>query len=641
MTALPRSLSALAAAGLLLAGCGGNAMSGVDQAWEAQPDAIEDLVTATVVDGLFTETHRYVEEATEAFEGETLTFNFVDNELDEADMRAQLEPLVAEMIDELEDLSGDSGTASGTLIKFVALSNTDLAAMLVDLALGGTIYSYLVADSDDWHALEERTLDGLVAAMAGSMSLDMIQPGWTIWSLDDGCTGARIEQLGSISVDITDVVIASEHDSIDLTIELGSPELVIDELWLWREKPVLVSVLPPWGIICEQDQLEDIAISLPGMTFNAATVSMVLDGGSESYAWPTVSVTETAGACNATVTVSSRIHDILYGESVDDRSDVYRWSAVQGVTENEPEGSLSDQLDGMTNWEIFKALDIDASFLDWVDVAQFGYRMLDDLADIALGAAGDWVADTFGHVVASALVPPTPSVFAAIPWGPASSLHGDRIALYLEVVPESDSSQFGMELSYTVDSDDDGLFDPVDNCPDGYNPFQSDSDFDGVGDYCDDTVDMPSGLISFFVGEWRDDAEQMARLAAIVECGTPHLDPGLLFDQAGIAHAKVVEDLELDAAQEAYGALDELIWRIKDRYDERWPGDEDWLVAAIDEWITDADLDVAQLRAVRAWIAAAITAASGEVDADALVIQQLQAASSRIQQHIQSSMVGQ
>jgi len=40
----------------------------------------------------------------------------------------------------------------------------------------------------------------------------------------------------------------------------------------------------------------------------------------------------------------------------------------------------------------------------------------------------------------------------------------------------------------SADPDNDGIFDPADNCPTTYNPDQKDSDGDGLGDVCDPTV---------------------------------------------------------------------------------------------------------------------------------------------------------
>jgi hypothetical protein len=42
------------------------------------------------------------------------------------------------------------------------------------------------------------------------------------------------------------------------------------------------------------------------------------------------------------------------------------------------------------------------------------------------------------------------------------------------------------------DSDDDGVADDVDNCPDMPNADQTDIDLDGVGDVCDNCLDMPN-----------------------------------------------------------------------------------------------------------------------------------------------------
>lgn len=50
---------------------------------------------------------------------------------------------------------------------------------------------------------------------------------------------------------------------------------------------------------------------------------------------------------------------------------------------------------------------------------------------------------------------------------------------------ESDVSFLIDNLSFDVDSDSDGVNNKLDNCPNHYNSWQSDSDADGVGDECD------------------------------------------------------------------------------------------------------------------------------------------------------------
>ncbi|MCP4546547.1 MAG: hypothetical protein GY835_08800 [bacterium] len=50
------------------------------------------------------------------------------------------------------------------------------------------------------------------------------------------------------------------------------------------------------------------------------------------------------------------------------------------------------------------------------------------------------------------------------------------------------SDSFGTSIQgqrYGLDSDDDGVADAVDNCPEDANADQADSDQDGIGDVCD------------------------------------------------------------------------------------------------------------------------------------------------------------
>jgi hypothetical protein len=49
-------------------------------------------------------------------------------------------------------------------------------------------------------------------------------------------------------------------------------------------------------------------------------------------------------------------------------------------------------------------------------------------------------------------------------------------------------------VQVAIDSDQDGVSDDLDNCPQRYNPAQADSDGDGVGDACDNCPDAPNPL---------------------------------------------------------------------------------------------------------------------------------------------------
>ena len=60
---------------------------------------------------------------------------------------------------------------------------------------------------------------------------------------------------------------------------------------------------------------------------------------------------------------------------------------------------------------------------------------------------------------------------------------------FLEIYPPSEDTpphqEFGISVTYQADSEGDTVADDQDNCPDVYNPEQTDTDGDGMGDACD------------------------------------------------------------------------------------------------------------------------------------------------------------
>ena len=64
--------------------------------------------------------------------------------------------------------------------------------------------------------------------------------------------------------------------------------------------------------------------------------------------------------------------------------------------------------------------------------------------------------------------------------------------LWMTVVLAGCSAVFGLEPAGNGDPDGDGISTTVDNCPDRYNPDQSDIDHDHTGDACDDCAESDS-----------------------------------------------------------------------------------------------------------------------------------------------------
>jgi hypothetical protein len=69
--------------------------------------------------------------------------------------------------------------------------------------------------------------------------------------------------------------------------------------------------------------------------------------------------------------------------------------------------------------------------------------------------------------------------------GQATALAIDNSGEFLFAVFPNQLRIYGTQGNTLADGDEDGIYDLVDNCPDVYNPDQTDSDGDGVGDACD------------------------------------------------------------------------------------------------------------------------------------------------------------
>jgi len=65
-------------------------------------------------------------------------------------------------------------------------------------------------------------------------------------------------------------------------------------------------------------------------------------------------------------------------------------------------------------------------------------------------------------------------------------IDGHGVVLYSQAgFNQSAIIQVITEALETIDADNDGIYNGMDNCPDDYNPEQEDVDEDGVGDACD------------------------------------------------------------------------------------------------------------------------------------------------------------
>lgn len=71
---------------------------------------------------------------------------------------------------------------------------------------------------------------------------------------------------------------------------------------------------------------------------------------------------------------------------------------------------------------------------------------------------------------------------------------------WVDLTEFNSSANFCIKALSEADSDDDGLFNSIDNCPYAFNPNQEDGDGDGIGDLCDNCADAEN--------HWQEDMDE-------------------------------------------------------------------------------------------------------------------------------------
>ena len=99
---------------------------------------------------------------------------------------------------------------------------------------------------------------------------------------------------------------------------------------------------------------------------------------------------------------------------------------------------------------------------DWVSTFGITYPMLDDSNSEIYWLLGD------GYIPHNVIIDPQGVVLY--------SQSGFNASTIINVINGALDN---------IDSDNDGVYNGMDNCPDDYNPYQEDEDGDGLGDACD------------------------------------------------------------------------------------------------------------------------------------------------------------
>lgn len=608
-------LPALLAAATL-AGCGGSGipdvMNTLDIAWVFAPDEVEDTLADASSDGLLTNTSDWIEGAGDAVAGHTLTLPFDEDgtALDEDALADELDGLVGALVDAMKEMATSGDTASPLLQR-------------------------RLPDDEDWDDLRDDLTEDAAAGMAAAIDLDTLQPGDYLVEWDD-CSKIRIDALDSLSVEIVGVAATADSTGIDIAVELGSPVVALDEVRLWHRR---------WSGECVPRTVEGATLSLEGLEFEALTLHVDTARVSASYDWPRLEISASSW-CGEEIVYSSTYHDIIYGSGGAGLPSHYAFSYLDIGYTVTAGSEIEAAFDGLSFGEklalVWDALDDFDSLWDHIEAVSFLVGVIDDVIriaidetlDSAIDSVGDWLADQFG-AGASRVTPYGNLTFDCQPDG--DPLHGDHVAFELAMdVDPTDASSFGMTLvSYTLDTDNDDVLDPVDNCPGDANPSQGDADFDGIGDACDGAT-LPPGLVSLLLDGWEAEAEYWASIRAIVVCGAVRADHGEMFDMAGFRRPEELHILSEVQALDCLAELEELLRRIKDRHDERWPGEEHVVLApTVDTWLAENPLTAAQLQLLGAYIDAATAMAEADLGDGSTAVRQLSSVREQIAAHVQ------
>jgi hypothetical protein len=107
------------------------------------------------------------------------------------------------------------------------------------------------------------------------------------------------------------------------------------------------------------------------------------------------------------------------------------------------------------------------------------------------------------------------------------------------------------DVKLNVDSDNDGVRDADDNCPDTFNPDQADSDDDGVGDACEPPTPSPTPEPNSIWG----DVDCNGEVSSVDAMKVLQWVAGLPISQTGPCHA-VDSDVTVDGSAEVFGDWD-------------------------------------------------------------------------------------